>query len=218
MKSSSGREPPTWLIPLLNADQCISARISRFISPHSQRLSAVFTILEYSCHGVPVITLVLCGIFTISSNNILNVLVNLLIALILDILVVALLKAYFRRRRPSQQSSPPLSIRSVDQYSFPSGHASRSVLLALMLTESLPPWSVCRLLTTAIGAWTAAICLSRVLMRRHSVLDVAAGIVLGWLEYLFLSSCAPLSAEQVPTVVHLLGGRYTDDMAAMEES
>jgi presqualene diphosphate phosphatase len=36
-------------------------------------------------------------------------------------------------------------------------------------------------------AWTASVCLSRLLMYRHHILDVCAGIALGMFEALLLS-------------------------------
>ncbi len=70
---------------------------------------------------------------------------------------------------------------SVDKFSFPSGHATRAVALALFFTSlyRLPA----PLLTVApLWAWAAAVCGSRVLLGRHHLLDVAGGILAGLAE------------------------------------
>ena len=97
--------------------------------------------------------------------------VNLLIGLVLDIVIVAVLKAFTRRRRPAydvddqvfvlelsqfglpmcftclltqyfQDNISPLvkvaTVKIVDKFSFPSGHATRATMLALLFTFLSP--------------------------------------------------------------------------------
>ena len=54
---------------------------------------------------------------------------TLLAAMMLDLATVAALKALVRRPRPPY-NLPDMLVVSVDRYSFPSGHASRSTVLA----------------------------------------------------------------------------------------
>ena len=68
----------------------------------------------------------------------LEVWVNLLIGLILDIVVVAVTKAFTRRRRPAQNINDNFLEVSVDKFSFPSGHATRAILLAIFFTYLYP--------------------------------------------------------------------------------
>lgn len=97
--------------------------------------------------------------------------------LILDILVVAVLKAITRRRRPSINND----IFSIgpDKYSFPSGHASRA---AFVVYTFIYLWPVALICVPPLLAWSFSICVSRILMRRHYILDVLAGIVIGIFE------------------------------------
>lgn len=108
-----------------------------------------------------------------------------LLGLLLDIVCVALLKVLFRRSRPVYGNAPPMHVVApVDAYSFPSGHASRSAMLATLLLSlqhdhdhPLPAfiaWIVPHLVP-----WALATALSRVLLRRHFVSDVTAGAALG---------------------------------------
>ena len=73
---------------------------------------------------------------------------------------------------------------SVDKFSFPSGHATRAVALALFFGLLLPPLNFFVMLP--ITAWSFAVCLSRVLLGRHHLLDVAAGIAIGIVEAILL--------------------------------
>ncbi len=54
--------------------------------------------LEISCHGIPWLMLAIAGIYVTSLKE---AAVNLLIGLVLDIVIVAVLKAFTRRRRPA---------------------------------------------------------------------------------------------------------------------
>ena len=83
-----------------------------------------------------------------------------------------------------------------DKFSFPSGHATRAVALALFFGIQHPPvHSVVAL--PAFAAWAVAVCLSRVLLGRHHILDVGGGIAIGALEHSVASSLAigPDAAE-----------------------
>lgn len=106
--------------------------------------------------------------------------INFFIGLILDIIFVAVLKAVTRRRRPSDD---PYAF-GPDKYSFPSGHASRSIFVLIFFTV-LSPISI--FFWPPIFAWAMAVCVSRILLSRHHILDIIAGILLGLFEIVFLS-------------------------------
>lgn len=108
---------------------------------------------------------------------------NLLFGLILDIIFVASIKAATRRRRPSIDDSTYLSINP-DKFSFPSGHASRAFFILIFFTalEPLP-----LLFWPPMFAWAISVSLSRLLLYRHHILDVLAGVLLGILEAFLLS-------------------------------
>ena len=130
--------------------------------------------------------------------------VNLLIGLVLDIVIVAVLKAFTRRRRPAYDVDDQVfvvqictnekdsqyhpikvaTIKMVDKFSFPSGHATRATMLALLFTLLSPlPF----LLWIPCIAWAGAVAVSRVLLGRHHILDVLAGVVIGAVEAVLLS-------------------------------
>ena len=128
--------------------------------------------------------------------------VNLLIGLVLDIVIVAVLKAFTRRRRPaydvddqvftprtmkyfcSSYSFKVATVKMVDKFSFPSGHATRATMLALLFTLLSP---LPLLLWIPFLAWAAAVAVSRVLLGRHHILDVVAGVIIGAIEAVILS-------------------------------
>lgn len=68
--------------------------------------------------------------------------------------------------------------------SFPSGHATRSFLILMFFTV-LDPIPI--LLWPAMFAWAISVSFSRLLMYRHHILDIVAGILIGCLEALLLS-------------------------------
>lgn len=103
--------------------------------------------------------------------------------LILDILIVAMVKAITRRRRPKANRSDMFATVSVDKFAFPSGHATRACYIAHFFTHA---FVISPLLQLPLLIWSAAVCLSRVLLRRHHILDVAAGVLIGVLESVFI--------------------------------
>lgn len=103
-------------------------------------------------------------------------------ALLLDIIVIAVLKAFVRRRRPVPMNK--LVPGNPDKYSFPSGHSSRAAMVAFILICIDP---VSFIFYPPLLAWVGAVALSRVLAERHYFLDVFAGLGIGVLEGLLMS-------------------------------
>jgi membrane-associated phospholipid phosphatase len=116
-----------------------------------------------------------------------------LIGLLLSIGGTALLKIYF------------LACPLDPQFTNPSGHASSSTLIyggfaVVVAAELAPGWrrAVC---FGAAGALVAAICLSRVILRMHSVGEVMCGLAIGFLA---LTAFAQGYRYRRPTDVSLM--------------
>ena len=108
--------------------------------------------MQISCHGLPWLFLSIAGLYSIGGPLFLN----LLLALLLDIAVVAVLKAFTRRRRPSYNVDDQYAtVKLVDKFSFPSGHATRATMLAALGTIVRP---LPLLLWPALVAWATAVC------------------------------------------------------------
>lgn len=139
-------------------------------------------ILQYSCHGLVWFSTLLAICWMIDNPKYYQTQMNLLFGLILDIVFVASIKAATRRRRPTIDDNF-LSI-GPDKFSFPSGHASRAFYILLFFTalEPLP-----YLFWPPLFAWAVSVSLSRLLLYRHHILDVLAGITLGILEAFLIS-------------------------------
>jgi undecaprenyl-diphosphatase len=85
---------------------------------------------------------------------------------------VLLIKLAVRRRRP--EGDWGAIYRNTDPHSFPSGHAARAVLLAVLASAWGPIWWAAFLLL-----WAPFVALSRVAMGLHYLSDVLAGAALG---------------------------------------
>lgn len=104
--------------------------------------------------------------------------------LLLDIIVVAPVKVVFKRKRPDVNTGKMIgTVSQIDDYAFPSGHASRAIAITLMysLMFDLSPLG----LLLWIG-WAIAVCMSRVFLGRHHVIDVLVGMIMGVLVYWLL--------------------------------
>ncbi|HNO93257.1 MAG TPA: phosphatase PAP2 family protein, partial [Anaerolineales bacterium] len=64
--------------------------------------------------------------------------------------------------------------RNTDPHSFPSGHAARAFLIAVLASALAPPW-----LAIALWVWAPLVALARVAMGVHYLSDIIAGAILG---------------------------------------
>ena len=97
---------------------------------------------------------------------------TVLLSIIAMAVIVLAIKFSIRRRRPEGEWGS--FYRNTDPHSFPSGHAVRATLLAV-LAIGLGPWWLAVLLCI----WMPLVSLARVAMGVHYLSDVAAGAVLG---------------------------------------
>jgi len=97
---------------------------------------------------------------------------TMFVAMCVTALVAVGLKRLIGRRRPEGEWG--LIYRSTDPHSFPSGHAARLAMLAL-LSLALGPWWFCLLMFL----WAPLVMFARVAMGVHFLSDVAGGAVLG---------------------------------------
>uniref|UniRef100_G3SN04 Polyisoprenoid diphosphate/phosphate phosphohydrolase PLPP6 n=1 Tax=Loxodonta africana TaxID=9785 RepID=G3SN04_LOXAF len=143
-------------------------------------------LLEISGHGIPFLLGTLYCLSRSDSWAGREVLMNLLFALLLDLLLVALIKGLVRRRRPAHNQMDMFVTLSVDKYSFPSGHATRAALVSRFILNHLVLAIPLRVLTVL---WAFLVGLSRVMLGRHNVTDVAFGFLLGYLQYSIVDYC-----------------------------
>ena len=100
------------------------------------------------------------------------------------IVAVMTIKFTVRRRRPEGEWGG--IYRNTDPHSFPSGHAARSFLIAILAIGLGPAW-----LAILLCIWAPLVALARVAMGVHYVSDIVAGailgIVVGWVGLQFTS-------------------------------
>ncbi|MFQ5942748.1 MAG: phosphatase PAP2 family protein [Anaerolineales bacterium] len=97
---------------------------------------------------------------------------RLFIGIFVTALIVIALKFLIRRHRPEGEFGT--IYRLTDPHSFPSGHAARATMLAMLVLGWGPAWLVPILL-----AWVPLVSLSRVAMDLHYLSDALVGVVLG---------------------------------------
>ncbi|XP_021201133.1 polyisoprenoid diphosphate/phosphate phosphohydrolase PLPP6 isoform X1 [Helicoverpa armigera] len=207
--AESKRQVPPMLKKILHEDVRVTKKVvelgtkvtwTRSLRNHSN-------LLEVSCHGIVWLAGWLTFIWLFNNKDFYQIQVNLLIALILDIVVIAVIKAFVRRRRPVPMNK--LLEVGPDKFSFPSGHASRACLVTtLLILNDLPIYCY-----PPILAWMSTVCLTRILAERHYILDVLAGVGIGLLEaflmyllWLSQGTCASIIASLSDEKVD--GGEY----------
>jgi undecaprenyl-diphosphatase len=88
------------------------------------------------------------------------------------IVVVLIVKILVQRKRPEGDWGG--IYRSTDPHSFPSGHAARAFLIAVIASALAPPW-----LALLLWLWAPLVALARAAMGVHYLSDVVAGAALG---------------------------------------
>jgi undecaprenyl-diphosphatase len=113
------------------------------------------------------------------------------ISIVFQALTVFLLKALIRRRRPNGDWGG--IYRQVDPHSFPSGHATRAVMLAVLALSLGPAW-----FGWLLAAWAPLVCLARVMTGVHYVSDILGGVILGLLLGFAFLALNPFWMQRFP--------------------
>ncbi|XP_075943581.1 polyisoprenoid diphosphate/phosphate phosphohydrolase PLPP6 [Anarhichas minor] len=137
-------------------------------------------LIEISGHGIPWLAGTAYCLYKSDSAAGQEVMLNLFMGLLLDLLLVGIVKAVVRRRRPSHNRMDMFATFSVDRYSFPSGHATRAAMCGRFLLAHLVLAAPLRVL---VLLWAGLVGLSRVMLGRHNVTDVMFGFWMGYCQY-----------------------------------
>jgi len=98
--------------------------------------------------------------------------VQLVIAIAVTAVIVFAIKFLVKRQRPPGEWGA--IYRSTDPHSFPSGHATRALMLAVLVTALGPGW-----LAGLVWVWAPLVALARAAMGVHYLSDIVAGAALG---------------------------------------
>lgn len=94
------------------------------------------------------------------------------VCIVVQAVFVLSIKFLIRRRRPEGEWGE--IYRRGDPHSFPSGHATRAVMLAVIAIGFGPAW-----LGWLLAVWAPLVCLARIMLGVHYLSDILAGAVLG---------------------------------------
>jgi membrane-associated phospholipid phosphatase len=98
--------------------------------------------------------------------------VIMLAGILLTAIIVFAIKFSVRRRRPEGEWGA--IYRKTDPHSFPSGHSTRAMMLAVVAVGLGPAW-----FGLILAIWAPLVVLARVAMGVHYLSDVLAGAALG---------------------------------------
>nr|XP_055056237.1 inactive phospholipid phosphatase 7 [Misgurnus anguillicaudatus] len=186
---------------LLAIDICLSKRLGICVHSSSSwgSVRSVVVLLALTGHGMTWI----CGtlVCLMQSNTLAGqeLLINLLIALVLDVLTVAGVQKLVRRKGPWDISPGVLDWVVLDSYSFPAAHASRAAMVSKFLLSHLVLAVPLRVL---LVLWAFLVGLSRVLLGQHHLTDIACGFALGFLHFRLMESVW-LSSSACQTLISM---------------
>ncbi|XP_038601389.1 inactive phospholipid phosphatase 7 [Tachyglossus aculeatus] len=167
---------------LLAIDICMSKRLGVCAHRAASWASArsMIKLVGITGHGVPWIGgTIIC---LVKSNTLAGqeVLMNLLLALLLDVLTVAGVQKLIKRRGPYDTSPGLLDYLTMDVYAFPAGHASRAAMVSKFFLSHLVLAVPLRIL---LVLWAFCVGLSRVMIGRHHITDVISGFIIGYFQF-----------------------------------
>lgn len=160
---------------------------------------SIVSFLSLTGHGI---TWIIGTIVCLTRSNTLagqEVLVNLLLALLLDVMTVAGVQRLVKRRGPWEMAPGFLDIVAMDLYSFPAAHASRAAMVSKFLLSHLVLAVPLRIL---LVLWAFLVGLSRVLLGRHHLTDMVCGFALGLLHFSLMETVW-LSSNTCQTLISI---------------
>ena len=169
---------------LLTVDRQWSARVARAAASHPLAYRAS-VILAHAGDGLFCLAVGLLVLLAGSRDH-RNALLQIAASVLAAAALAAGVKFSVRRERPQGTDSTRWSAMSTrDPYSFPSGHAARAACIATGVSVLYPA------ATWPCMVWAAGVCLARVTLAAHYLLDVLVGVVLGALVARLMSGVWP---------------------------
>ncbi|KAL2100307.1 hypothetical protein ACEWY4_004701 [Coilia grayii] len=186
---------------LLAIDICLSKKLGvcAYTSSSWGSVRSMVTLLALTGHGI---TWIFGTLLCLTRSNTLagqEVLVNLLLALVLDVMTVAGMQKLVKRKGPWEMSPGFLDCIAMDTYSFPAAHASRAAMVSKFLLSHLVLAVPLRIL---LVLWAFLVGLSRVLLGRHHLTDMACGFALGLLHFSLVETVW-LSSSACQTIISI---------------
>lgn len=186
---------------LLAIDICLSKRMG--VCAHTSSswggCRSMVTLLALTGHGI---TWIIGTIVCLTRSNTLagqEVLVNLLLALLLDVMTVAGVQRLVKRRGPWEMTPGFLDCIAMDIYSFPAAHASRAAMVSKFLLSHLVLAVPLRIL---LVLWAFLVGMSRVLLGKHHLTDMVCGFALGMLHFSLMETVW-LSSSTCQTLISI---------------
>ncbi|XP_026152795.1 inactive phospholipid phosphatase 7-like [Mastacembelus armatus] len=186
---------------LLAIDICLSKRmgVCAYTSSSWGGCRSMVALLALTGHGI---TWIIGTIVCLTRSNTLagqEVLVNLLLALILDVMTVAGVQRLVKRRGPWEMTPGFLDYVAMDVYSFPAAHASRAAMVSKFLLSHLVLAVPLRIL---LVLWAFLVGISRVLLGKHHLTDMVCGFALGMLHFSLIENVW-LSSSTCQTLISI---------------
>ncbi|KAM6902866.1 inactive phospholipid phosphatase 7-like [Xenentodon cancila] len=186
---------------LLAIDICLSKRmgVCAYTSSSWGGCRSMVSLLALTGHGI---TWIIGTIVCLTRSNTLagqEVLVNLLLALIVDVMTVAGVQRLVKRKGPWEMTPGFLDCVAMDMYSFPAAHASRAAMVSKFLLSHLVLAVPLRIL---LVLWAFLVGMSRVLLGKHHLTDMVCGFALGLLHFTLMETVW-LSSNTCQTLISI---------------
>ena len=120
--------------------------------------------------------LLIALVFFVNKNY--DIFIKLVIGLLIIYFIAILIRTFYFKPRPKKYSYNSY-IEKLDASSFPSLHSSRAVFMSIILMKFFNNFA----LSALLAVLTIIIAYSRIQLKKHDLMDVLAGVVVGTVVY-----------------------------------
>lgn len=205
--------PPGWkrnpiLLNLKKLDETLSYQFALAFDENRLlgHLKGKLQLFEYTAHTLVCFASAIFFWWMSISRDSKALFTNIILAMVIDAIVIAVLKSACRRRRPGVSREQYEKDPSQANLSFPSGFVSRAtVIFLILLSQDFFP-----LIPVTYLAWAVTMLATKLFLGRFFIFDAVAGVPVGIVVHKFIE-LVWLDASDVKGLEAFFAGQLGDD-------
>ncbi|XP_022644444.1 phospholipid phosphatase 6-like [Varroa destructor] len=196
------------LLQLKKLDEALTYKLALAFTEDSLlgHLQYKLRMFEYSAHTLMCFALALFFWYMSISMASKTLFTNIILAMLIDVLVIAFVKAACRRRRPGVTRQQYEVNPSSTNLSFPSGFVSRATMIFLIILSQ----DFIAFVPIAFLTWAVLMLLTKIALGRFFIFDAVAGVPIGYAVNWFIQAVW-MDAADVAALEGFFAGQFNDE-------